>query len=312
MDPARDAMNAYAHLMRAEEHRLAGAFGKAERHKRRAKWFARRAIKARDLAFGSATDSCARHLGPERAETPIVGLGIPNIGRTCYMGTALQCLFVTPFEVSAKYVALRDAYNELKAACSGETEQEDVKELAIGVYYAVRDAFRGMGGDAGRLEQKMAPKERRDATGDVMRDRNGDVRLLRNPIDFVEFLTPLLACGCDEAECPYEMLFSFDFQIEKTQPPPKVGAPLLCIVWGESNEAPPSIAVGGANYDLVAMAVHSKEHHTAYTKRRGKWAVYDDVKEVRALGESDGAKLKEALKYASVYFYQKAAASAAT
>ena len=312
MDPARDARIAYAHLMRAEEHRLAGAFGKAERHKRRAKWYARRAIK--DLAFG--TDSPARKLarldGPERA--PIVGLGIPDIGWTCYMGTALQCLFVTAFEVSEKYDELRVAYNELKAACSGETAQGDVKELAMEVYHAVRDAFRRMGGVAGELEEGMALKERLNGiTGSAIVDSNGDARLLSNKIMVAEFLKSLLACGCDDAECPYELLHSYD-EIENTEPAPNVGAPLLCISWGVYRKAPERITVGGANYELVAMAVHTRNHHIAYTKRFGKWAVYDDVREVRALGEakSDSGKLEHAKKSAEVYFYQKAGAAADT
>lgn len=309
MDPARDAMIAYAHLMRAEEHRLAGAFGKVERHKRRAKWYARRAIDACDLAFGtdSPARKIARLLGPERAA---LGLGIPNIGWTCYMGTALQCLFVTTFAVSAKYAALRDSYNDLKAACSEPAQSEDtMTDLATNVYHDVRDAFSAMGGYAGELRQQMALTEKLDkATGTAMLDRNGDVRRLSNKVDIVDFLTSLLACGCDEAECQYGIRHSFDPRIEKTEetdPPLKEGAPLLCIVWGESDEAPPSITVGGANYDLVAMAVDFNGHNTAYAKRRGIWAVYDDVKEVRALGEHDSAKLKFALKYARVYFYQK-------
>jgi hypothetical protein len=299
MDPARDARIAYAHLMRAKEHRRAGAFGKAERHQRRAEWYARR------VAFGSATEP---PVGPERAETaaetPIVGLGIPNIGRTCYMGTALQCLFVTTFEVSAKYAELRDAYNELKAACSGETAQEDTYELATNVYYAVRDAFRSMGGVARDLEEEMALKEI---------DINGDIRRLSNKIEVGAFLKSLLACGCDDAECPYEMLYSYDKEIENTEPAPNVGASVLCISWGAYHEAPERITVGGANYELVAMAVHTRNHHIAYTKRFGKWAVYDDV-EVRALGEakSDSGKLEHAKKSAEVYFYQKAGAAADT
>ena len=184
----------------------------------------------------------------------------------------------------------------------------------MNVYHEVRDAFHSMGGVAGELEGGMALKQRINGiTGSAIVDSNGDARLLSNKIEVAEFLKSLLACGCDDAECPYGLLYSYDEQIEKTEPAPNVGAPLLCIVWGVYLQAPERITVGGANYDLVAMAVkHTR--HIAYTKRLENWAVYDDVREVRVLGEdkSDSQKLEYAFKNAAVYFYQKVGSAATT
>ena len=157
--PARDAVLAYKHLVRAEEH---SDVGKRERHEARAKWYARRALRAigeaNDAAFGARTKQTARRStgkDPKTAqaesgpvEPAVLGAcevkvgrllgfaaparvlgstrgGIPNLGETGYLSAALQCLFVTRF---ASTGAIGNAYEKIKAECDqGTATKETVR-----------------------------------------------------------------------------------------------------------------------------------------------------------------------------------------
>ena len=48
-----------------------------------------------------------------------------------------------------------------------------------------------------------------------------------------------------------------------------------------------------AKFHLVAVALFSDEHHTAYTRRGATWSVYDDTREARRL--HDDTRLQAAL-----------------
>jgi ubiquitin C-terminal hydrolase len=132
--PGRNAAIAYKHLERAQEHAGYGDDDKRQRHERRAKRFARRALReigvANAAAFGAAPQAatkepvvgaCELRVGrllgfsdPARVLGSTRG-GIPNLGDTSYLSAALQCLFVTSF--SSRATDLDSAYSKLKAEC---------------------------------------------------------------------------------------------------------------------------------------------------------------------------------------------------
>jgi ubiquitin C-terminal hydrolase len=80
---------------------------------------------------------------------------------------------------------------------------------------------------------------------------------------------------------------------------------MLCINWNRTRDGAAStrFSVGDAQYDLVAVALFSDEHHTAYTRRGVTWSVYDDTREARRL--SDDTRLQTALENARVFFYER-------
>jgi len=144
-------------------------------------------------------------------------------------------------------------------------------------------------------------------------------------------LPPLLRCsqGCTESECPYKWVEFYGFhdvsvgsfisEIEKAIEPVTSGLPrVLCAYWvrfdpSYSNPepwkaAPEQISVKGTSYELAAILHYDevKKHHTATTKRGGKWAVFDDDNAPRTL---DGTELQNALITGPVYFYQKRGAT---
>ena len=125
--PARDAVLAYKHLERAEEH---SDVQKKAQHEARAKWYARRALskigEANEAAFGARTKQTVRKIKGGRAmprdpcHVQISRMlfargGIPDIGNWSGTGSILQCLFVTTYSAAG---ALREPYNALKLQCA--------------------------------------------------------------------------------------------------------------------------------------------------------------------------------------------------
>ena len=127
--PARDAVLAYKHLERAEEHI---SVEKKARHEARAKWYARRALRAigeaNAAAFGALTKQTApKSTGGRGMQVPrdpchvqisrmiFARGGIPDIGNWSSTGSILQCLFVTTYSAVG---ALSAPYNALKLQCA--------------------------------------------------------------------------------------------------------------------------------------------------------------------------------------------------
>lgn len=319
LSPTRDAKVAFAHLVRAEEYRRAGNFGKVARHQSRAGWLASRAARG-IVAFG--TDSCAmqiaRLLGAKDPTAPIVG--IPNLGLTSYLSAALQCLFVTAFEVDKELGELRGAYAELKSASSGGA----VPEATVRIFHdALRAVFKNASffdGKAAKIAGEMEIKERR-------RKKGGGYEQRSNSVDILDFLPPLLLCskGCTESECPYQWLeFHVAYEVSTAKLISEIEASIetsqsgfprvLCACWLRYapsaaaptpwEAAPELIRVKGTRYELAAILKHEEkdDRYTAYTKRAGEWSRYDDS-EVRTLDASD-EELRTARIAGPVYFYQ--------
>ena len=132
--PARDAVLAYKHLERAEEH---SDVQKKAQHEARAKWYARRALRkigdANAAAFGARTKQTVRKITGGRAmprdpcHVQISRMlfyrgGIPDIGNWSGTGSILQCLFVTTYSTAG---ALREPYNALKLQCAQGTATKE-------------------------------------------------------------------------------------------------------------------------------------------------------------------------------------------
>ena len=293
----RDAKVAFAHLVRAEAHRRAGNFGKVAQHQNRAGWLASRAARG-IVAFG--TDSCAeqiaRLLGAKDPAAP--NRGIRSLGWTCYMSASLQCLFVTQFEIDKKHPELRVAYNELKAAWSGETDPD--KDTVGRFHSALRAVFSiRRGGLAGAMEIKE-------------RGKGEDKKRRSAAIDLGEFMGALFECaeGCAEGECPFISLTVINGMEELAE---NLGDSIPTVMCanvareagdGSKISAPLSLNVKGTQYDLVAVAQFdfAKKHNVAYTKRGGKWGFYDDDNDVRMATEGE---LEQALRNSIAYVYQK-------
>jgi hypothetical protein len=294
----RDAKVALAHLVRAEAYRRAGNFGKVAQHQKRAGWFASRAARGVDSAFGAS--ECARQIARLLGAKAPSGRGIPSLGWTCYMSAALQCLFVTAFEVDKEHKQLRDAYNALKAACAGDTDPD--KATVGRVHSALRAAFlkKPQGSDVYKLANAMEIKER------------GEERRIRSAaIDMADFLPALLECGCGSADtCSFVMHTVVEGMHELSSALVDSIPTVLCVnaprFAGTNVSATLVLNVNGTRYDLVAVPFFDAEekHNVAYTQRGGKWTFYDGTKEVRMLDSAD-AKLKAALKTSNVYVYQK-------
>jgi hypothetical protein len=217
------------------------------------------------------------------------------------MSAALQCLFVTAFEVDTKHRQLRDAYNALKAACSGDTDPDE--ETVRSVHNALRAAFLNKPKDSAvyKLAKAMEIKER------------GEERRIRSAaIDMADFLQALLECGCGAADtCRFVMHIVVEGMHELSSAFVDSFPTVLCVNAPLLNvSATPILNVNGTLYNLVAVPFFdaTANHNVAYTQRGGEWAFYDDTKDVRMLDSAD-AELQKALQTSNVYVYQKSDAA---
>ena len=334
--PTRDAKIAYQHLRRADEHRRARNSEKQEKQESRAKQYARRALRAiwsaNEAAFGAQTAQkstggrvdpdleahreATRRWNQAQAQRARRGIprGIPNLGGTSYLSTALQCLFVTPFEVAEQYADLRRAYAALKIDPDLETVESFLR--------ASHEAFR-----------TSAPQLARAMTNGIT---------WSGSVDIAEFLHALLACaeGCADSavECPFEYRLAGSPGATMLHLGRAI-VPSLNATWGDASlerepavlcisvehtdrvdavEAQGTLSLAAfthfpsQDYDLVAVAASyepeepdERRHYVACTKLGDVWSNYDGA----IVSRAGGLMLASRVHAARVLFYRNRAES---
>ena len=204
--PGRNAAIAYKHLERAQEHAGYGDQDRRARHERRAKRFARRALReigdANAAAFGARTKQTARKSTGGQAKSPrdpchvqiskmlFARGGIPNIGSSCGMGSILQCLFVTPYSAVG---AMKVPYEALKRQCAqGNATKQATEMFRKALLETLEPLKRANVGDAPRIHDAIERREPLDAE-----------LLLKVLLSFCEVCGSLRAHEYNE-HCPFE------------------------------------------------------------------------------------------------------------